>query len=182
MKTIKLSILSLTVLALAACGSSSSVITSYTSRSNNIENVNISATKTIVDVTPDFSRRITAQSQPCLTIEDAKEEAKYNAIIDNKIDIVVDPIYKIEMRNGRYTAYLTGFAGRYANPRTNLGEIQLLENISKDNIEKYLLLKADPQIVKYIYPQQECGGVVINHNAKPQKEVAPAVVSKPAKK
>ena len=181
MKTIKLSILSLTVLALAACGSTSSVVT-YTSRSNNIENVNISATKTIVDVTPDFSRRINAQSQPCLTIEDAKEEAKYNAIIDNKIDIVVDPIYKIELRNGRYTAYLTGFAGRYANPRTNLGEIQLLENISKDNIEKYLLLKADPQLVKYIYPQPECGGVVINHNAKPQKEAAPVVGSKPIKK
>jgi hypothetical protein len=50
-----------------ACSSPSTF--TYTSRSNAIDNVNITATKTIVDVTPDFSKRITAESSRCMSVE-----------------------------------------------------------------------------------------------------------------
>ena len=184
MKTIKLSVIAVAALVLSACGSTSNY--TYTSRSNAIDNVNITATKTIVDVTPDFSKRITAESSRCMSVDAAKEEAKYNAIINNKIDIVVDPIYKLEYKDGSVIAYLTGYAGYYRNPRTELGDIQLLESVSKETIEKYLLMKGDPQVVKAIYHKNgPCGenGVIINHSnglplPPPASASAPAAAPK----
>jgi len=184
MKAIKLSAIVVMAIMMSACGSTSSMFT-YTSRSNAIDNVNISATQTIVDVRPDFGRRINAESSPCVTADEAKAEAKYNAIMNQKIDIVVDPIYKIEYKNGRYTAYLTGYAGYYENPRTLLGDIQLLDSVSKESIKKYLMLKGDPQILKYLGgPCHEDGVNIFHCGGKPgchpeMPEAAPG--PKPAK-
>ena len=56
--------------------------------------------------------------------EDAKNEAYYNAITNNNIHVLVDPIYKtitgpkILIFGGKSTSTVTGFAGYYENPRS----------------------------------------------------------------
>ncbi|MEY4604806.1 MAG: hypothetical protein RIT43_2098 [Bacteroidota bacterium] len=56
--------------------------------------------------------------------QDAKDEAYYNAIVNNNIHVLVDPIYKIQTSakilifGGKSTATVTGFAGYYQNPRS----------------------------------------------------------------
>lgn len=55
---------------------------------------------------------------------DAKEEAYFNAITNNKIHVLVDPIYKtvtsarILIFGGKSRSTVTGFAGYYVNPRS----------------------------------------------------------------
>lgn len=56
--------------------------------------------------------------------QDAKDEAYYNAIVNNNCHVLVDPIYKIQTSakilifGGKSTATVTGFAGYYQNPRS----------------------------------------------------------------
>lgn len=56
--------------------------------------------------------------------QDAKDEAYYNAITQNNIHVLVDPIYKtitgpkILIFGGKSTSTVTGFAGYYENPRS----------------------------------------------------------------
>ena len=56
--------------------------------------------------------------------QDAKDEAYYNAIVNNNIHVLVDPIYKIQTTarilifGGKSFATVTGFAGYYQNPRS----------------------------------------------------------------
>ena len=55
---------------------------------------------------------------------DAKNEAYYNAIVNNNIHVLVDPIYKTQTSarilifGGKSTSTVTGFAGYYENPRS----------------------------------------------------------------
>jgi hypothetical protein len=55
---------------------------------------------------------------------DAKDEAYYNAIVNNNIHVLVDPIYRVESSarilifGGKSTATVSGFAGYYQNPRS----------------------------------------------------------------
>ena len=55
---------------------------------------------------------------------DAKDEAYFNAITNNDIHVLVDPIYKtvtsakILIFGGRSRSTVTGFAGYYVNPRS----------------------------------------------------------------
>ena len=91
-------------------------------------------------------------------------EVKYKAITNNKIDIVVDPIYKIESRGRKCMVTLTGFAGFYSNPRTMLDNIKQMKDVDKAEIEKYLILQQNPQIIQYLYENKEGNSVVINHN------------------
>ena len=53
---------------------------------------NIVASPTVVDVSADYAKPITATSRSCKTQTEAMQEAKYMAIVDNKIDILVDMI------------------------------------------------------------------------------------------
>ena len=53
---------------------------------------NIVASPTVVDVSADYAKPITATSRSCKTQTEAMQEAKYRAIVDNKIDILVDMI------------------------------------------------------------------------------------------
>ena len=86
-----------------------------------------------------------------VSLAEAKEEARYLAVTDNKCDVIVDPIYKIEHRSRTYKAYLTGFAGYYQNPRTLYEDIQMYKDVKKEDIEKYLILK-DPSILGLMHP------------------------------
>lgn len=132
----------------------------YTSRTANIERQNIVASSTIVDVKADYSKRVEATSTRQKDLENAKREAQYLAITQNKIDIVVDPVYKIAERSGKFQVTLTGFAGYYTNSRTFYEDLKMLREIDREDIEKYLLLHK-PEVLQYMYDSK---GEVININ------------------
>lgn len=153
------------VIATVAIISTSCTTYSYTSRSISIsQSMDVQPTQTLVDVTPDFTKRITETSSWCKSTEEAMGEVKYKAITNNKIDIVVDPIYKIESRGRKCMVTLIGFAGFYSNPRTMLDNIKQMKDVDKAEIEKYLILQQNPQIIQYLYDNKEGNSVVINHN------------------
>ena len=133
----------------------------YTSRQTFVNNQNIVASPTVVDVNVDYAKRITATSRSCKTQSEAMQEAKYIAIVDNKIDILVDMIYKIEKKGNRYLATVTGFAGYYKNSRSLYEDIKQLKDVSKEDIEKYLIIH-NPEVIQYMNQKGEV--VNIYHN------------------
>ena len=135
----------------------------YTSRETFIQNHNIEATPTVVDVQVDYTKRISETSGRCKTQSEALSEAKYNAIVNNKIDVLVDMVYKVEKNGRTYQAKISGFAGYYKNSRTFYEDIKLLENVKKEDVEKYLILH-NPEVIKYMNQQGET--VNIYHNEK----------------
>ena len=112
-------------------------------------------------VKPDYSKRIEVTSGWCDTKEEAMNECKYVAITSQKIDVVVDPIYKLEMKKGKlrknFKATLTGFAGYYTNSRTMYEDIEQLKKFSREEIENYLIMH-NPEVLKYLNAQ----GDVVN--------------------
>ncbi len=172
----RIQILAVAVLAMVTTGCTTY---SYTSRSVSIaQSMDVQPTTTLVDVKPDFNKRVNVTSSWCKSLEEAMGEVKYKAINDNNIDIVVDPIYKTQIHGKRCQVTLTGFAGYYINPRTTLENIKQLENVDKADIEKYLILQQNPQIIQYLYDTKEGNVVTINHNngntCKKPCEVAPS--------
>lgn len=157
----KIIILSLTIVSLYGCSAYR-----YSSRQISVENHNITASPTVVDVEVDYSKRIVETSRNCLSQFEALQEAKYNAIVNNNIDILVDMIYKVEQNGTKYRVTVTGYAGYYKNSRSLYDDINLLGKISKDDIEKYIILHA-PAVVKYMNEKDET--VNIYHNESSNK-------------
>jgi hypothetical protein len=92
-------------------------------RLNAVPNSIIGVTPTVVDVQADFERQISGKSdKKTSSVQDAKDNAYYNAIVDNKVDVLVDPIYRVQVKKSLFkttaTAEVTGFAGEFVNPRT----------------------------------------------------------------
>lgn len=107
---------------------------------------NIYITPSVVDVKIDLKKKISVVSNPQKTEESARENAYYKAITENDIDILVSPIYEIEvMSSGTCTAKVTGFAGYFENPRTIVDEKKLAYDAKIEALQK--MLKLDP-IVK----------------------------------
>lgn len=101
-------------------------------RLNAVPNSTIGVTPTVVDVEADFERQVSGKSdKKTNSVQDAKDNAYYNAIVDNKIDVLVDPIYRVQVKKSLFkttaTAEVTGFAGEFVNPRT----------LSEDQTEAY---------------------------------------------
>ncbi len=107
---------------------------SHSSRVVDISTQDVVADKFVVDVEPNFSKRIKGTSTKKHKIEkSAKDEAYFNAIIENNIDILVDPIYSITTTKkiflffgGKSEATVYGYAGFYKNPRS-LGQVKQQE-------------------------------------------------------
>ncbi len=123
MKTIfsKIIVASSFVLALTSCKTYS-----HSSRIVDISTQDVVADKFVVDVEPNFSNRIKGSSTKKHKVEkSAKDEAYFNAIIDNNVDILVDPIYSVTSTKkillifgGKSEATVYGYAGFYKNPRS----------------------------------------------------------------
>ena len=124
----------------------------YSSRQTDIDKQNIVMSPTVVDIQVDYDKRIQASSQRCKSRQEALDECRYLAIVNNNIDVVVDPIYKVEYRSRRYQASLTGFAGHYINSRTFYEDVKLLQSLSKEDVEKYLILHK-PEVLQYMNAQ-----------------------------
>jgi len=159
--------------ALSSCSTPQQASYSYTARQSDIVRQSIQATPTIVDVVTDYAKRVVATSDWQSSKEEAMNECRFLAITENKIDIVVDPIFKVESKGARYQATLTGYAGYYANPRGLIDDIKAFKELSKEDIEKYLMLH-NPEVLQYLQNTV----VNINHN---NQTINPAPTPAPKK-
>jgi hypothetical protein len=157
----------------------------YTARQTNVIRENITMSPTIVDVRPDYEKRIEVTSNWCKTEKEAMDECRYSAIINNQIDVVVDPIFKVERRKGhgpkKYKATLTGFAGYYTNSRTLFEDIERLKNFSREDIEKYLILQ-NPEVLKYMNKQGDVVNIYHTENEALEKVSTPTIKDQNTKK
>ena len=71
----------------------------------------------VVDVKIDLKNKVSAASEKHSNPNDARDEAYYNCITLNNIDIVVDPIFKrTNIWPNKFKYEIQGFAGYYENP------------------------------------------------------------------
>ena len=92
-----------------------------------------------VDVKIDLDKIVTGVSQNHLDKNDARNEAYYNCIVENDIDLVIDPLFKLITNEApgifkmfyknQYRYEIRGYAGYYENPRDAGNEkLQNLKN------------------------------------------------------
>lgn len=142
---------------------------SYTSRSTKVNRQDINSTEQTADIKVDYQKTVTATSDFQKFPSQAKQQAIYQCIMDNDIDVLVDPIFRIEKRGlSGYRATVVGFAGYYKVGKNGLEQI-LDRRYSKEDIEKYLLL-TDPNFYQYYYKTSGAGNVYnIKCESKPAK-------------
>jgi len=148
---------------------------SFTSRSTRVNQNDIYASEQVADVTVDYKKKITSTSDWQKFPNQAKQQAIYQCIMDNGVDVIIDPIFKIENRPiTGYRATVTGFAGYFKAGKKDID--RMIENgYSREDIEKYLLLN-DPSFYQYYYNNGSQGSV---YNIKCTTSAAPAKVSLP---
>jgi hypothetical protein len=134
-------LLALSVAALTSC---STYKHSY--RLSEVPQNKIGVTSTVVDVETDFERKIQASSDRATTsVQDAKANAYFNAITDNEIDILVDPIYSVKVNRGLFRttakAQVSGYAGTFVNPRSAADAKQEAYDAKLAALEDFLELK-----------------------------------------
>jgi len=111
-----------------------------------VPNSTIGVTPTVVDVEADFERQVSGKSdKKTSSVQDAKDNAYYNAIVDNKIDVLVDPIYRVQVKKSLFkttaTAEVTGFAGEFVNPRTLSESETELYNNKIEALKKFVAIE-----------------------------------------
>jgi len=97
----------------------------HSSRRIDISNKNLNTESVVVDIKPNFEKKVIGSSTKLhKTASKAMEEAYFNAIIENNIDVLVDPIYSISTTKaflfifgGKSEATVNGYAGYYQNAR-----------------------------------------------------------------
>ncbi len=123
----------------------------YSSRSVDVRNRNIGTKETAAEVVADYGRVVTATSDYQVSKSEAIREAEYRCIMENKIDVVVDPVFKVELSplslSKKYRATITGYAGMYKQAPAG---VDAVKSYSKEEIEKYKLL-TDPSFPQYYY-------------------------------
>lgn len=156
----KLNLFSLLGLVALIATSCSTYKHSY--RLGNVPETRIAITPTMVDVKADFEKQVKGSSDKRTnSIQDAKDNAYYNAIVQNKIDVLVDPIYKIQVRKGLFTtnatAEVTGFPGVYENPRTIFENQQTEYDAKLESLQKLTAIKE--------IQNEERNSVIVNSGA-----------------
>ena len=82
--------------------------------------------KPVADLKVDINKKVQGTSEKHGSIKKAKDEAYYNAIVNNNIHVVIDPIYKVRTVRSffgqRSSAEIVGYAGYYENVRVEKGD------------------------------------------------------------
>ena len=154
---------------------------SYTSRSTDVSKRVINSTEATADLVIDYKKKVSASSDYLKFPNQAKQQAIYQCIVKNDIDVLVDPIFEVEKRGSNYRAKVLGFAGYYQEGVNELDEV-IIKNYEKEDIEKFLLL-TDPEF-RQVYYGKGCGkGNVYNIKcmATPAKAAAAQLPVKQAK-
>lgn len=129
----------------------------FTARQTNVGQRDIDMKEARVSVVVDYNKQVSATSDYQLTKKDAIAEAEYLCIQESKIDVVVDPIFKVEYypfkARKRYKATITGYAGKYKEEPNRLEDSK---QYTLEEIEKYKLLY-DPAFPEKYY-HKSCEG------------------------
>ena len=129
----------------------------YSARQINVLRQSIGSHEQMANINVDYTKQVTATSEYQLTRQDAIEEAEFLCIQHFKIDVVVDPIVKVEYNpfklKKRYKATVIGFAGMYKEAPTMLDKSK---EYTLEEIEKYKLL-TDPTFPLYYYNNDKQG-------------------------
>jgi len=173
MKQSKIYPLLLLALAMTSCSTYQ-----YTARQTNVNQRSIGATEQMAGLTVNYDREVTATSDYQLTKKDAVSEAEFRCIQESKIDVVVDPMFKIEYNpfklKKRFRATIIGFAGSYKEAPTRIEESK---KYTLEEIEKYKLLY-DPNFPQHYYQKAQIGDSFIFNGGKaysaPKEEAKPA--------
>lgn len=155
----------LATLLLSSCGVFTGS-TTYSDRTRYVSGGTIKERAKSTEVDVDFSRRVTSVSSWQASKSAARAEAVHQAIVENQIDVVVDPIWKytyspmFNREDGapwqpRYKAELVGYAGMYKNAVSFQEELEQLKDVDMETIEKYRLLN-DPSFPEVYYNKDKC--------------------------
>lgn len=127
---------------------------SYTSRSTTINQFTVQSNVPTADIDIDYKHKVTATSDFQKFPNQAKQQALYQCILNNNIDVVVDPIMQVEQRGfSNYRATITGFAGYFKEGKSGI-DATVEKKYSKEEVEKYLLL-TDPTFYQFYYNKGE---------------------------
>lgn len=162
----KIFVAALTAVLLASC-----TTYQYTARQTNVQRQDITTMPTVVDIRTDYTKRVNTVSNWHPKKEDAINEARYIAVITNNIDVIVDPVFKIQYRPykafRKYQVTLTGYAGYYTNPRTVYEDMTQLKNYSREDIENYLLFH-NPTVLQYLHATADVVNIYHENGHQPQ--------------
>jgi len=124
----------------------------YSHRSVNIERKDLIVTPVVTELSVDLNRKIESVSSKRKTVDAAKDEAYYKALTDNKIDVLVDPIYSVNSTSkflffgGKTTAKVVGFAGKYTGTKKVLdaaNEYNKIDSTTVNNFKKLVIAGTD---------------------------------------
>lgn len=150
------STITLAIFVMVALSSCKSI--SYQARGIEIDNQSVETTPTVVDVRVDMDKRITYRDEHFVKYSQAKgmketeklalNAAKYECIVRNNIDILVDPVYKITFKGkNKAKIEITGLAGYYNNARSWIQDVNTFKDFSMDDVKKYIIFN-NPELMK----------------------------------
>jgi hypothetical protein len=131
----------------------------YTARQTDVHKHPIDSKEQMASIVVDYDKQVSATSDYQRSRKDAIAEAEFRCIQESKIDVVVDPIIKIEQRHNpfiirkRFKATITGYAGTYKEEPSRLEESK---QYTLEEIEKYKLLY-DPNFPQNYYQKSNSG-------------------------
>ena len=129
----------------------------YSARQVDVNKRNIDANEQRVGIIANYSKIVSATSSYQATRKDAIAEAEFMCIQNTKIDVIVDPILRVEYNpwkvKSRYKATIIGYAGMYEH-MPNL--LDASKNYTLEDIEKFKLLY-DPNFPQYYYNNSASG-------------------------
>lgn len=129
----------------------------FSARQTDVNQRPIDSKDQMVSISVDYNRQVTATSDYQMSRKDAIAEAEYRCITEAKIDVVVDPIYKVEYNpfrfKNRYKATIVGYAGKY---KEELNRLDDSKKYTLEEIEKYKLLY-DPTFPENYYRKSSEG-------------------------
>lgn len=154
----------LMVWLLSSCGVVSNT-TTYSGRTRYVAGGSIMERSQTTEVDVDFSHRVSAISSWQASKSAAREEAAHQAIVNNQIDVVVEPIWKytyspmFKKTDGApwypcYKAELVGYAGHYKKATSFREELQQLKEVDMETIEKFQMLY-DPDFPELYYDSKK---------------------------
>lgn len=132
-----LAIVAVTIFSLSSCSSKM-----YTTRQVPIVRESIPTNPIIADLDVDISKKISGESVvtgKSATVENAKQLALWNAMEENNADVIVDPIFSLDIRLNRIDAKVIGYKGTYKDVHT----------ATKKEIENLLMYReAQPMMIQ----------------------------------
>lgn len=151
----------------------------YTSRSNRVNLYDVNSNPAAADLDINYQKKVTATSDRQKSSTQAIQQAMYQCVMNNNIDVVVDPIIQLQQSGLKFRATVTGFAGYYKNGLNPLDQV-VDKKYKKEDVEKFLLL-TDPNFYQYYYQTNENGNVY-NIKMTPSGKSEPTVIAQPKQK